>query len=69
VAALAGSATAAAFDRTGTAVFAGTLSFAFAVGAVITLAVPGSRVGWLLLAAAAAMGSARRSPKPASMTW
>jgi signal transduction histidine kinase len=59
VVALAGSAVAAAYDRADTAVFAGTLSVAFAiaavavVGAVITLAVPGNRVGWLLLAAAA----------------
>jgi hypothetical protein len=63
VVALAGSAVAAAYDRAGTAVFAGTLSVAFAiaavavVGAVITLAVPGNRVGWLLLAAAAVMGA------------
>ena len=63
VVALAGSAIAPAYDRAGTAVFAGTLSFAFAVGAVavvgavITLAVPGNRVGWLLLAAAAVMGA------------
>ncbi len=62
VVALAGSAVAPAYDRAGTAVFADTLAFAFAVaavavvGAVITLAVPGNRVGWLLLAAAAAMG-------------
>jgi hypothetical protein len=61
--ALAGSAAAPAFDRAGTAVFAGTLSFACAVGAVavigavVALAVPGNRVGWLLLAAAAAMGA------------
>jgi hypothetical protein len=61
-AALAGSVTAAAFDQAGTAVFAETLSFGIAVsavavtGAVITLAVPGNRVGWLLLAAATAMG-------------
>jgi signal transduction histidine kinase len=63
VVALAGSAIAPAFDRAGSAVFADTLSFAFAVGAVavvgavITLAVPGNRVGWLLLAAAALMGA------------
>ena len=62
VVALAGSAVAPAYDRAGTVVFADTLSFAFAVaavavvGAVITLAVPGNRVGWLLLAAAAVMG-------------
>ena len=42
--------------------FADTLSFAVAiaviavVGAVVTLAVPGNRVGWLLLAAAAVLG-------------
>ncbi len=59
---LAGSAVAAMYDRLGTAVFAATLSFAFAlaavavVGAVVTLAVPGNRVGWLLLTAAVAMG-------------
>ena len=56
------SAIAPTYDRAGSAVFADTLSFAFAVGAVavvgavITLAVPGNRVGWLLLAAAAADG-------------
>src|SRR5580693_1833396 len=61
---LAGSVVAIAYDRPGTAVFAGTLSFAFVlavlavVGAVITLAVPGNHTGWLLLAAAAAMGVA-----------
>lgn len=60
--ALAGAVTAAAFDPVGSAVFAETLSFGIAVsavavtGAVITLAVPGNRVGWLLLAAAAVMG-------------
>jgi signal transduction histidine kinase len=59
---LAGSAVATMSDRPGTAVFADTLSFAFAlaavavVGAVVTLAVPGNRVGWLLLTAAVAMG-------------
>ena len=63
VVALAGAAVAPAYDRAGTAVFAGTLSFAFAVsavavvGAVVALAVPGNRVGWLLLAAAAALGA------------
>src|SRR6266513_4569088 len=63
VVALASSAAAAAYDRAGSAVFAGTLSVTFAiaavavVGAVITLAVPGNRVGWLLLAAAAVMGA------------
>jgi hypothetical protein len=51
--------------RPGTAVFADTLSVAFAlaavavVGAVITLAVPGNRTGWLLLAAAATMAADR----------
>ena len=61
--AAAGSAIALAYDQAGTAVFAETLSFACAVsavavvGAVIALAVPGNRVGWLLLAAAAAMGA------------
>jgi signal transduction histidine kinase len=60
--AVVGSATAASFDRPGTAVFADTLSLAFVVaviavvGAVVTLAVPGNRVGWLLLAAAALLG-------------
>jgi signal transduction histidine kinase len=60
--AVVGSAAAAFFDRPGTAVFADTLSFAFVVavmsvvGAVVTLAVPGNRVGWLLLAAAAVLG-------------
>ncbi len=63
LAAVAGSAVAPGYDQAGTAVFAETLSFACAVsavavvGAVITLAVPGNRVGWLLLAAAAAMGA------------
>jgi signal transduction histidine kinase len=61
--AVAGAAIAPAYDQAGTAVFAETLSFGCAVsavavvGAVITLAVPGNRVGWLLLAAAAAMGA------------
>ena len=60
--AVAGAAIAPAYDRAGTPVFGQTLSFACAVsavavvGAVIILAVPGNRVGWLLLAAAAAMG-------------
>jgi hypothetical protein len=60
--ALAAAVTATAYDRTGTAVFADTLVFAFAisaisvVGAVVTLAVPGNRVGWLLLTAAAVAG-------------
>ena len=62
VLAVAGSAAGTAYDRPGTAVFAGTLSFAFAiaavavVGAIVTLAVPGNRVGWLMLTAAAALG-------------
>jgi signal transduction histidine kinase len=61
--AVTGSAIAPAYDKAGTAVFAETLSFACAVsavavvGAVIALAVPGNRVGWLLLAAAAVMGA------------
>ena len=51
VLAVAGSAVGTAYDRPGTAVLAGTLSFAFAigvvavVGAVVTLSVPGNRVG------------------------
>jgi signal transduction histidine kinase len=59
---LAGSVVATSYDHPGTAIFAGTLSFALAlaavavVGAVVTLAVPGNRVGWLLLTAAALMG-------------
>ena len=63
VVALAGSAVATAYDRTGTAHRADTLSIAFVIGAVavvgsvITLAVPGNRVGWLLLGGAAAMGT------------
>src|SRR5258705_13290292 len=63
VVALAGSAVATAYDRADSGVFADTLSFAFAVGAVVVvgavvaLAVPGNRVGWLLLAAAAVMGA------------
>jgi len=61
--AVAGAVIATAYDRAGTGVFAATLSFAFAVGAVaavgaaVTLAVSGNRVGWLLLAAAAVMGA------------
>lgn len=63
VVALAGPAVATAYDRAGTASFAGTLSIAFVIGAVavvgsaVTLAVPGNRVGWLLLGGAAAMGA------------
>ncbi len=62
VLAMAGSTVGMAYDRPGTAVFADTLSFAFAiavvavVGAIVTLAVPGNRVGWLMLAAAAVLG-------------
>ena len=62
VLAVAGSAVGTAYDRPGTAVFADTLAFAVAiavvavVGAVVTLAVPGNRVGWLMLAAAAVLG-------------
>ncbi len=62
VLAVAGSAAGAAYDRPATAVFAGTLSFAAAiavtavVGAIVTLAVPGNRAGWLMLAAAAVLG-------------
>ena len=62
VLAVAGSAVGTAYDRPGTAVFADTLSFAVAiaviavVGAIVTLAVPGNRVGWLMLAAAAVLG-------------
>jgi signal transduction histidine kinase len=61
VLAVVGSAVATAYDR-GTAMFADTLSVAFAVavvavvGAIVTLAVPGNRVGWLLLSAAAVLG-------------
>jgi len=60
--ALAGSAVATSYDRPGTAIFADTLSFGFVlaaiavVGAVVTLAVPGNRAGWLLLGAGAFMG-------------
>jgi signal transduction histidine kinase len=63
VIALAGCAIATAYDQAGSAVFAATLSFALAVGAVavvgavVTLAAPGNRVGWLLLTAAAVMGA------------
>ncbi len=63
VVALAGAAVATAYDRAGTAGFAGTLSIAFVIGAVavvgsvVTLAEPGNRVGWLLLGGAAVMGA------------
>ena len=59
---LTGSAVAVAYDRPGSAVFVDTLSFGVVlaviavVGAVVVLAVPGNRTGWLLLAAAAVMG-------------
>jgi signal transduction histidine kinase len=62
VLAVVGPAAGTAYDQPGTAVFADTVSFAFAVavvavvGAIITLAVPGNRVGWLMLAAAAVLG-------------
>jgi len=62
VLALAGSAVAAAYGRPGTTIFADTLSFGVVlaavavVGAIVTLAVPGNRTGWLLLTAAAVMG-------------
>jgi hypothetical protein len=61
--AVAGSVIATAYDRAGTGDFAATLSFAFAVGAVavtgavIILVIPGNRVGWLLVTAAAVMGA------------
>ena len=57
-----GPAVGAAYDRSATAVFVGTLSVAVAiavtagVGAIVTLVVPGNRVGWLMLAAAAVLG-------------
>ena len=63
VVALAGAAAATAYARVGGAAWAGMLSVAIAiaavavVGAVVTLAVPGNRVGWLLLASAAVMGA------------
>ena len=62
VLAVAGSVIGTAYDRQATAVFADTLSFAVAiavtavVGAIVTLAVPGNRAGWLMLAAAAVLG-------------
>ena len=61
VLAVVGSAVATAYDR-GTAMFADTLSFALVVavvavvGAIVTLTVPGNRVGWLLLSAATVLG-------------
>jgi hypothetical protein len=63
VVALAGAAAATAYGRAGPAAWAGTLSVAIAiaavavVGAVVTLAVPGNGVGWLLLGSAAVMGA------------
>src|SRR5690348_16070282 len=69
---LTGSAVAVAYDRAGTAVFADTVSFGVVlaviavVGAVVVLAVPGNRTGWLLLAAGAVMGWERHSPRPGS---
>src|SRR5689334_16527228 len=63
VLALAGSAVATAYDRPGTTIFADTLSFGVVlaaiavVGAIVTLAVPGNRTGWLLLTAAGVMGA------------
>src|SRR5690242_10604710 len=62
VLALTGSAVAVAYDRAGSEVFADTLCIGVVlaviavVGAVVVLAVPGNRTGWLLLAAAALMG-------------
>ena len=62
VLAVADSAVGTAYDQPGSAVFADTLSFAVAiavtavVGAIVTLAVPGNRVGWLMLAAAVVLG-------------
>jgi signal transduction histidine kinase len=61
VLALAGSAVAVAYDRAGSAVFVDTLSVGIVlaviavVGAVVAMAVPGNRTGWLLLAAATVM--------------
>jgi hypothetical protein len=61
VLAVVGSAVATAYDR-GTAMVADTLSFALVVavvavvGAIVTLTVPGNRVGWLLLSAVTVLG-------------
>jgi hypothetical protein len=74
VLAVVGSVVATAYDR-GTAMFADTLSFALVVavvavvGAIVTLTVPGNRVGWLLLSAATVLGIGRHSPKPESTAW
>jgi len=63
VVAVAGSVAATAYAQAGSAGVPGTLSFALAVitvavvGAVISLAVPDNRVGWLLLASASLMGT------------
>ncbi len=63
VLALAGSVAAIWYDQPGTATFAGSVSAALAigamavVGAIVIFAVPGNRVGWLMLAAAAVTGT------------